>query len=942
MERKGTVVTKKAQKAIWGILLAMTLTIGLTLTAVFASSTTKLEIGGIDILTDADHTVPCGTGKAVYDPDKNTLTLNQATIEYPSGNMAGIYTTKEDLTIILKGKNKVTSGYYGVFGGKALVFQGDGTLTVESAEDSLYADTITIDGTTVGLTSQKSTAAFASTQFEIKNGSSVTANAKLTAIQGNEGVQISGSTVQATSNDKKGIYSDNDIAIDNHSYVVATSNYNTIWGDTNVKIQDSKVDITSNSGMAIYSNKGDTTIERSFVKVTAPDDHTIVSGNYLSVRNSWLESFNGSVDNMENWTVWENVVSFQNKVGIAMGNLSIPADVEVSKDMVLTIPDGASITVPAGKTFTNHGTIELIGNFSKEKDGTVICDSHTGGESTCTQAGNCGICGQEYGGTLSHNWEQPEWKWSEDGKSCEAEFTCSRCKDTQKVTAEVSAKVTSEGTCTQKGTTTYTAEAVFAGKTYTDTKELENIPALGHQYGEPEWKWSEDGESCETEFMCSRCKDTQKVTAEVRAKVTSEATCTQKGTTTYTAEAVFAGKTYTDTKELENIPALGHQYGEPEWKWSEDGESCQAEFTCSRCKNTQSVTAEMSEKVTSEATCTQKGTTTYTAEAVFAGKTYTDTKELENIPALGHQYGEPEWKWSEDGESCETEFMCSRCKDTQKVTAEVRAKVTSEATCTQKGTTTYTAEAMFAGKTYTDTKKLENIPALGHQYENGKCTVCGAADPSYKPEAPIIIGGANAVWGKDGKDTLLFTSNAEYSTFQKVLVDGKELDERNYDVKEGSTIVTLKPEYLDTLSIGKHTLAIVSESGTAQTTFTITAKPITGDTSSKPEKDPESSQTGSEPEKDPESSQVSSEPEKDLESSQTGSETEKDPESSQTGSKPEKDLESTQASVSPEKDASNSNTGNNNYLTLWIGVLFLSGMGAAGVGLYRKNKEKNG
>ena len=75
-------------------------------------------------------------------------------------------------------------------------------------------------------------------------------------------------------------------------------------------------------------------------------------------------------------------------------------------------------------------------------------------------------------------------------------------------------------------------------------------------------------------------------------------------------------------------------------------------------------------------------------------------------------------------------------------------------------------------------------------------------------------------------------SNAAYEYFQKVQVDGKDLDVSNYTVKEGSTIVTLKAEYLETPSVGKHTLAIVSETGTATTEFTVKAAAVTDDTRS--------------------------------------------------------------------------------------------------------------
>ena len=121
------------------------------------------------------------------------------------------------------------------------------------------------------------------------------------------------------------------------------------------------------------------------------------------------------------------------------------------------------------------------------------------------------------------------------------------------------------------------------------------------------------------------------------------------------------------------------------------------------------------------------------------------------------------------------------------------------------------------------------IKAAGHDYKDGKCTVCEAIDPDFKA---VIIEGANGEWQKGAKDGLSFTSNASYEHFQKVQVDGKDLDASNYTVKEGSTIVTLKASYLETLSVGKHTLSIVSDTGTAATEFTIKAAPAADNTQS--------------------------------------------------------------------------------------------------------------
>ena len=68
------------------------------------------------------------------------------------------------------------------------------------------------------------------------------------------------------------------------------------------------------------------------------------------------------------------------------------------------------------------------------------------------------------------------------------------------------------------------------------------------------------------------------------------------------------------------------------------------------------------------------------------------------------------------------------------------------------------------------------------------------------------------------------------------MVDGSEIEESCYSLSEGSIVVTLTSAYLNTLSVGKHTLDVVSAFGTASTEFTIAAAPAsteitTGDNS---------------------------------------------------------------------------------------------------------------
>lgn len=278
------------------------------------------------------------------------------------------------------------------------------------------------------------------------------------------------------------------------------------------------------------------------------------------------------------------------------------------------------------------------------------------------------------------------------------------------------------------------------------------------------------------------------------------------------------------------ISAINHDWNDAVYTWSDDGSTCTATRTCKNdSTHTETSKATVTGAQTKAPTCTEKGETTYKAtfEADWA---MTQTKVLADIPATGHSYGEPVWSWSKDGKTCTVTFTCEKDethKETPKVTVTSAEK--APGTCTEKGVTTYTATVEFNGNTYTDTKEVADIPATGHSYDNGKCTVCGAIASDFKV---IITAGANGSWQKGTKDGLTFTSNAAYKYFQKVQVDGKDLDASNYTVKEGSTIVTLKAEYLETLSVGKHTLSIVSDTGTATTEFTIKAAAVTDDTQS--------------------------------------------------------------------------------------------------------------
>ena len=101
--------------------------------------------------------------------------------------------------------------------------------------------------------------------------------------------------------------------------------------------------------------------------------------------------------------------------------------------------------------------------------------------------------------------------------------------------------------------------------------------------------------------------------------------------------------------------------------------------------------------------------------------------------------------------------------------------------------------------------------------------------PEYK-----ITEGANGAWTQNSDGTLKFVANGDFSKFTGVKVDGTLIAADKYTAVSGSTVVTLKKDYLSTLSVGKHTLTIVYNDGECSTEFEIKAAQSGGSTADKP------------------------------------------------------------------------------------------------------------
>ena len=100
-------------------------------------------------------------------------------------------------------------------------------------------------------------------------------------------------------------------------------------------------------------------------------------------------------------------------------------------------------------------------------------------------------------------------------------------------------------------------------------------------------------------------------------------------------------------------------------------------------------------------------------------------------------------------------------------------------------------------------------------------TVTESTTPSPDPVSYKILDGANSSWPENTDGSLTIRGNGEMEKFQNVKVDGKIIDKKNYTVTKGSTIITLKADYLKTLATGDHTFEIVWTDGSATTKFAV-------------------------------------------------------------------------------------------------------------------------
>ena len=295
------------------------------------------------------------------------------------------------------------------------------------------------------------------------------------------------------------------------------------------------------------------------------------------------------------------------------------------------------------------------------------------------------------------------------------------------------------------------------------------------------------------------------------------ATCTQRATCT------VCGAEYGDV--------LGHDFTT---SWTHDDNEHWKQ--CSRCDEKDDVSPHTwdSGTVTTAPTCTKAGEETYSCTKCGATK-------IEPIPATGHS-----WKsdWTSDATHHWHECANENCDVTDNAGKKGYAEHSGgKATCTQNAVCEI-CKASYGNpdqNNHTDLKHIDAKAATAAEEGNIAYWYCDGCKKYFSDAAatkeitkaatvtaklpPKITAGDGAAVTQGEKKELSFTSDAPFADFVRVELDGTALEEKNYTKREGSTIITLNRDFVSALSVGEHTLAIVSQHGTATAKFTVKAKP---------------------------------------------------------------------------------------------------------------------
>lgn len=252
--------------------------------------------------------------------------------------------------------------------------------------------------------------------------------------------------------------------------------------------------------------------------------------------------------------------------------------------------------------------------------------------------------------------------------------------------------------------------------------------------------------------------------------------------TSVTGEATYKA-TYTATKNEYTFT----------YEWAKDNSTVTAERTCS---NNPALYLSETVKTTSEgtaATCEAAGKVTYTA--VFKNTAFEKQTKTVETPALGHKWMVREELWAGDYSSVTVTFVCENdATHTKKETAASSESISGSVV-------TYTAAITLDGQEFTFSKSVD-IAGQGYVFTH---------------TTQVWVKGSTE--GATFRVTRLGDDRWTYRLFTGIRVDGAPVSA--YSKAPGSIILTLHPAYLESLSVGYHTLAVYFTDGEATADFLI-------------------------------------------------------------------------------------------------------------------------
>lgn len=502
--------------------------------------------------------------------------------------------------------------------------------------------------------------------------------------------------------------------------------------------------------------------------------------------------------------------------------------------------------------------------------------NHSGGTATCTEKAICEGCSLPYGNTLGHDFTGDTWQTDADHHWKK----CSRCDvtDTESPHEWNSGKVTTQPTCTTAGQKTYTCTVCSATK-------VETLDALGHNFA----KYDAKAATCteigwNTYFTCTNCNYTtyKEIAALGHDKVSHKAkaaTCTEKG---WNAYDTCSRCDYTSYKE---IAALGHDFTSNTWQ----SDAHRHWKKCSRCKAAGKKTQHTGGTATCKdrAVCTtcSKAYGTLDAKHHVGGMEIRDMVEPTTKKAghTGNSYCKGCNTKLSDGTVIPVISNLSTGKKSDLATAlKAMEKFLnshgSNYTANQKKQLIANINAIKSAlksieNTEKAVKKAEAMPAADKIQPDNKAAIdayesakkaydaLSAGEKNMAGEhtkaildtmlkaltAYDITSGDGSTWKENNKDNgLTFKVNGYHKKFAGIVINGTVVDKKYYEIEAGSTIITLKAEYLQTLPAGNYTLLVQYTDGSTdgEDTFTITKNESTTPSDPTNPTDPSSPKTG--------------------------------------------------------------------------------------------------